>query len=77
VSSINSKLGIKPAGARARLNSLSGVACPQCPHTDTVSSLVHKRRLWTCGWCSHSWSPSAEEIAAYNNRVRERDRIVA
>lgn len=75
MSRINQKLGLKAAGARARLNSLSGVRCPVCPHVDTISNVIHGRLRWMCGWCSHSWAPTADEIAAYNTRVRARDQI--
>lgn len=76
MTSINSKLGLKPAGARARLNSLSGVKCAAaCGHTDTVSVIIHKRLTWCCGWCSHQWQPSPAEVVAYNARCRPHDRI--
>jgi len=75
MSRINEKLGLKAAGKRARLNSLSGVQCPACPHRDVTSNVVHRRLSWRCAWCGHGWEPTAEEIAAYNGRVRERDRI--
>jgi hypothetical protein len=76
MSRINEKLGIKPAGARARLSSLSGVDCRSCGHVDVISNVIHRRLLWMCGWCSEAWEPTPAEIQAYNGRVRERDRIV-
>jgi hypothetical protein len=75
MSHINEKLGLRPAGARARLNALSGVACPRCPHHDVSSNIVHRELWWRCGWCSHGWHPTDEEIAAYNDRVRDRDHV--
>jgi hypothetical protein len=76
VSRINEKMGLKAAGARKRLDSLSGVACPNCPHRDVISNTVSGRLVWMCGWCSHIWTPTVEEIEAYDNRVRARDRIL-
>lgn len=76
MSRINEKLGLKAAGARARLNSLSGVPCPECGGRHTISNKVHGQLRWCCGFCSHGWQPTAEEVVAYNQRVRERDRIV-
>lgn len=75
MSSINSKMGIKPAGARARLNALSGVGCPNCPHRHVLSNVIHRRLTWACGVCGHVWEPSAADVEAYNGRVRERDRL--
>lgn len=75
MSRINEKLGIKAGGARARLNALSGVPCQRCPHRDVISNVIHRRLTWMCGWCSHSWHPTTEEVEAYNARVRARDRI--
>jgi len=77
VTTINSKLGLKAAGARARMNSLSGVRCPNCPHVDVVSNRVSGRLVWMCGWCGNIWAPTASDVASYNARVRERDRISA
>ena len=75
MSRINEKMGLKAAGARARLNSLSGVACPECRGCHVISNKVHGHLLWLCGFCSYAWSPTVAEIGAYNRRVRERDRI--
>ncbi len=83
MSSINQKLGLKPAGARRRLDSLSGVRCPNCGHTDTLSLYVrvpttarHPNRLqWTCRGCGQSRYPTVAEVVAYNQRVRPRDQI--
>jgi len=75
MSSINEKLGFKPAGARARLNALSGVGCPRCPHHHVLSNVVHGRLLWTCGACAFAWTPTSDDLTAYNARVRDRDRI--
>lgn len=75
MTTINQKLGLKPAGPRKRMDSLSGVKCPNCPHTDVVSNTVSGRLVWMCGWCSNIWTPTADEIAAYNVRVLARDRI--
>lgn len=75
MSRINEKLGLKPAGQRARMNSLSGVQCPNCPHRDVVSNTVSGRLVWLCGWCGNVWTPTAQEIAEYNQYVRQRDRI--
>lgn len=75
MSHINQKLGLKPAGTRARLNALSGVRCQVCPHVDVIANVINGVQLWMCGWCSHSWTPTSGELDAYNGRVRERDRI--
>ena len=75
MSKINDKLGLKPAGARARLNSLSGVKCPHCPHRHVISNAIHGRLTWACGACGHTWEPSDADITAYNGRVRSQDRI--
>lgn len=75
MSRINEKMGFKPAGARKRLDALSGVACPNCPHHDVVSNTVSGRLVWMCAWCSNIWTPTEADIVAYNGRVRERDRI--
>lgn len=74
MTSINSKMGMKPAGKRKALNRLSGVACPTC-HAPDVRPVGPKVHRWFCVKCGEAWTPTAEEIAAYNNRVRERDRI--
>lgn len=73
MSRINARLGLAAAGARARLNSLSGVACQRCPHHYVVSNLVHRRLLWLCGFCGHTWQPTRAELETYNGRVRGRD----
>jgi ribosomal protein L37AE/L43A len=75
MSRINDKLGLGAAGHRKRLDALSGVKCPNCPHHDVISNTVSGRLVWLCGWCGNVWSPTAAEVAAYNVRVRERDRI--
>lgn len=77
MSRINAKLGLKPAGARRRLLALSGVPCQVCPHHDTTSNVINRVLRWTCGWCGHAWTPTLEELATYNARVRQRDRIEA
>ena len=75
MSRINEKLGLKAAGARARLNALSGVPCPACHGRHVISTKVHGELRWRCGFCSHGWHPTVDEVGAYNRRVRERDRI--
>lgn len=75
MSRINEKLGIKAAGARKRMDSLSGVQCPNCPHRDVISSFTSGRLIWCCGWCGNVWTPSPADVAAYNARVWDRDRI--
>lgn len=77
MSRINEKLGLKAAGHRARLDHLSGVQCPNCPHRDVCSNRVSGRLVWLCGWCGNVWTPSAADVAAYNAKVRGRDRIEA
>jgi transposase-like protein len=76
MTSINSKMGLRPAGKRARLNALSGVACPTCqaPDVRPVAARTPRAR-WFCAKCGESWEPTFEEIRTYNGRVRERDRI--
>lgn len=76
MSHINEKLGLKSAGARHRLNALSGVQCPSCRGAHVMSNLISGRLLWMCGFCSESWEPTLVEIQKYNGRVRDRDRIV-
>lgn len=75
MTSINRQMGLKPGGARRRMRSLSGVPCPTCRCVDVGSNVVHGTLRWTCHGCAHHWHPTAEEIAAYNARVRGRDRI--
>lgn len=75
MTSINSKMGLRPGGRRKVLNRLSGVACPDCQAVDVRPSLVRGIERWTCSRCGSGWEPSAEDVAAYNARVRERDRI--
>jgi len=84
MSRINEKLGLGAAGHRKRLDSLSGVKCPNCPHRDVAGYVVRgaagavssrSRHWWRCRACGHAWYPTFEEIATYNARVRERDRI--
>lgn len=58
-----------------RMESLSGVHCPNCPHTDVVSNVVSGRLVWLCGWCGNVWTPTTADVDAYNARVRTRDRI--
>ena len=77
MSRINEKLGLKAAGARKRLNSLSGVGCPTCPHHDVTSNVIRGRLTWFCRGCSHAWEPTVAEVEAYNARVRAWDRIEA
>jgi len=78
VTSINSKMGFKPAGKRARLKALSGVTCPTCKAPDVRPTTTTGRegvRRWFCAKCGEAWTPTEAEIAAYNDRVRGRDRI--
>lgn len=75
MSRINERNGLKPAGARHRMDSLSGVQCPNCPHRDVVSNTVSGRLVWLCGWCGNVWTPTVAELEAYNKRVRSRDRV--
>jgi transposase-like protein len=75
VSRINEKLGLRPAGARARMRCLSGVRCPACGHVHVVSNVIHGRLSWLCGACGHVWNPTPVEVQSYNGRVRDRDRI--
>ena len=75
MSRINDKLGLRPSGSRARLNSLSGVACPECHHHYVVSAVIHEVLRWSCGFCAHAWTPTLADVQRYNGRVRERDRL--
>lgn len=75
MSRINDHLGLASAGARARLNALSGIGCQVCPHHYVVSNEIHRRLVWLCGFCGHAWQPSGAEREAYNARVRGRDRL--
>lgn len=75
MSRINEKMGMRPAGERARLRSLSGIRCPACDGRYVVSNVIHDRLTWTCGTCAHSWRPTLVDVQRYNGRVRERDRI--
>jgi hypothetical protein len=60
---------------RARLRCLSGVQCADCGWYYVIRGEGKRAGWWTCGRCSKSWQPTAEEIAAYNGRVRQQDRI--
>lgn len=75
MSRINDKLGLKAAGARARLNSLSGVKCRMCPHSYVVSVVIHSALTWLCAFCGFSWRPTYAEVLSYNAGVRVRDRV--
>lgn len=75
MSRINEKMGLKPAGARKRLQSLSGVSCELCPSRDVRSNVIHGVLTWSCAFCGHAWKPSDLEVEHYNNRVRGRDRL--
>jgi len=75
MTSINSKMGLRPAGKRTRLNALSGVPCPECKAVDVRPAVVHGVDRWTCAKCGHAWTPTPDDVTSYNGRVRDRDRI--
>ena len=62
MSSINQKLGLKPATRTRRATHgsqiQSGVSCPQCRHQGalrTVSENGRRAGEFWCGWCAHFW----------------------
>lgn len=78
MTSINSKMGLRPAGKRAAMLRLSGVVCPTCAAPDvrrTASAGRDGQRRWFCAKCGETWTPTDADIADYNGRVRDRDRI--
>jgi len=77
MTSINAKMGLRPPGKRRRLNALSGVKCPTCaaPDVRPVDARTPRAR-WFCAKCGESWEPTHDEIRTYNDRVRDRDRLL-
>jgi len=78
MTSINQKMGMKPAGRRKALNRLSGVNCPTCHAPDVRPTTTSGRegvRRWFCAKCGETWTPTDADVAAYNARVRERDQL--
>jgi hypothetical protein len=71
MSSINQKLGLKPAGKRAMMklpadralrNRITSARCPACDRTGarlTVARNLPPNTL-VCTWCTHTWELSAE-----------------
>jgi hypothetical protein len=64
VSSINHKLGLKPAGKRSMMklpkdaaarNALTAAQCPACQARGVRESVIHGVRTRVCSWCGHSW----------------------
>lgn len=74
VTSINSKMGLRPAGkrsmmklptSRAEAAKLTAAQCPACQQRGAQISRVQGREGWyTCSWCAHSWDPDAEATHA-------------
>ena len=65
MTSINSKLGLKPAGRRSMMKlptdrvkaaRLTAEKCPSCGNHG--ASLSRLRAGWfRCTWCQHAWNP--------------------
>lgn len=66
MSSINHKLGIRPAGKRAMMKlprdrataaELTSAKCPKCQRRGCFQHVINHRLLRMCPWCLASWSP--------------------
>lgn len=65
MSSINSKMGLKPAGKRSMMKlptnraeaaAITSARCPACSRTGARLSKITAGWL-TCSWCAHTWDP--------------------
>lgn len=63
MTSINSKLGLKPAGRRSMMKlpkdraaaaAITSAICPECHHTGARPSKTQPGKLY-CTWCNHIW----------------------
>lgn len=68
MSTINQKLGFKPAPRRAYMNlpdsraeaaNLTGARCPACGRTGAIENVIHGKRTRMCTWCPTFWEPEA------------------
>jgi hypothetical protein len=69
VTSINEKLGLRPAGKRAMMKlpkdraravALTAATCPKCGQRGVRELTLHGQLKWCCSWCAHSWMPSVD-----------------
>jgi hypothetical protein len=67
MTSINSKMGLKPAGQRdmmklpkdrAAAAAITSAKCPACQHTGARASKTQPGALY-CTWCNTIWQPPA------------------
>jgi hypothetical protein len=63
MTSINEKLGLKPAGKRAMMKlpqdltlraAITAAICPACARRGARLSALVEGELW-CSWCGHHW----------------------
>lgn len=68
MTTINEKLGFKPAGKRSMMNlpdsraeaaDLTSARCPSCHRTGAIENVIHKKRTRMCTWCNTFWEPEA------------------
>jgi hypothetical protein len=64
MTSINSKMGLKPAGQRSMMklptdrelrNRITAAQCPACQHTGQRPSKTKGAGWLYCPWCNHVW----------------------
>ena len=64
MSSINEKLGLKPAGkrsfmrlpkSRSQATALTAAQCPVCRQRGLREAVFHGQLKRFCSWCAHSW----------------------
>lgn len=65
MSSINQKLGIRPAGRRrmmalptdrAAAADLTAAKCPDCGQRGVIQHVIHGKKTRMCSWCSATWT---------------------
>jgi len=66
MTSINSKLGVRPARKRSMMklpsdlearSRLTAAECPKCGRRGANASRLQPGAYW-CTWCSHHWTPA-------------------
>ncbi len=65
MTSINDKMGLRPAGKRSMMklppdrdlrNRVTSAKCPACDLTGAHLSKLRDREGWlVCSWCQHTW----------------------
>lgn len=68
MSSINGKLGLRPAGKRSMMklptdretrSRLTAAVCPSCGRRGANLSRLQPG-AFVCTWCSHTWTPEVQ-----------------